>query len=361
MTENVINSPVAQNKSWFDRQRDKWSSAFAHRAISADEVELVQNRIYVLPTVRGLGVIAIAIILLLVGVNYQLSLAYVVSFLLGGLLQVALHATYRNLRGLRIRAGQSPRAIVGETLSFSLAISSPERMREGITLTRTSAESSAPHGKLVKLGGRAVRELLKRALRLRLQADQQAVYSIEVKAARRGVIPLGRIQIESRAPYGIIRAWSYVHFEWVGLVEPAPEMPYPELPHALGDDAKTAAKADVAHDPDSLREYVPGDSLKRVAWKQVAKSGEWYTRTGEAGQRGEVDLRWDAISLTDTEARLSRMAAWIDRARNENVAFSLSMPTGALPLADSAPHHMEALAMLATYPKPLTEVAGVRA
>ncbi len=361
MTENVINSPVAPNKSWVGRQRDKWSSAFAHRAISADEVELVQNRIYVLPTLRGLGVIAIAIILLLVGVNYQLSLAYVVSFLLGGLLQVALHATYRNLRGLRIRAGQSPRAIVGETLSFSLAISSPERMREGIALTRTNAESSAPHGKLDKLNGRAIRELLKRALRLRLQADQQAVYSIEVKAARRGVIPLGRIQIESRAPYGIIRAWSYVHFEWVGLVEPAPEMPYPELPHALGDDAKTAAKADVAHDPDSLREYVPGDSLKRVAWKQVAKSGEWYTRTGEAGQRGEVDLRWDAISLTDTEARLSRMAAWIDRSRNENVAFSLSMPTGALPLADSAPHHMEALAMLATYPKPLTEVAGVRA
>ena len=360
MTESVINPPNAPNKPWLERQRDRWSAAFAHRAISDDEVELVQNRIYVLPTLRGLGVIVIAIILLLVGVNYQLSLAYVVSFLLGGLLQVALHATYRNLRGLRIRAGQSPRAIVGETLSFSLAVASPERMREGITLTRTSAESLSSSGKLVKLGTRAIRESLQRANRLRVLADQQAVYTIDVKAARRGVVPLGRVQIESRAPYGIIRAWSYVHFEWVGLVEPAPEMPYPELPHALGDDAKTSARADVAHDPDSLREYVPGDSLKRVAWKQVAKSGEWYTRTGEAGQRGEVDLRWDAVTINDTEARLSRMAAWIDRARNENVAFSLSMPTGTLPLADSAPHHMEALAMLATYPKPLAEVAGVR-
>jgi uncharacterized protein (DUF58 family) len=340
---------TAPKTSWWQRQRAHWKESFGHHAISEPEIELVQRRIYVLPSMRGWAVIAIAIILLLVGVNYQLSLAYVVSFLLGGLMQVVLHATYRNLRGARIRVGKSPRCVVGETLSFPITLASPERAREGISISRLVEKGKRLHATVMN------------AKRVRIAADKQVVYPLEVKAEVRGVVALGRLLIESRAPYGVIRAWSYANFEWVGLIEPKPEMPYPELPHAAGEDNQAHKKSDVAHDPDGLREYVAGDSLKRVAWKHVAKSGEWYTRTGEAGQRGEVDLDWNATNVTDTEARLSRVAAWIDRARNENAAFSLALPNGHLPLADSAPHHDEALMMLAAFPKPLTEVRGVRA
>jgi uncharacterized protein (DUF58 family) len=335
---------------WWARQRAHWRASFGHQATSDGEIELVQRRIYVLPSIRGWAVIAIAIILLLVGVNYQLSLAYVVAFLLGGLMQVALHATYRNLRGLVVRVGKSPRCIAGETLHFPLTLASPERMREGIAISRLNA----PTRKQNALNSRS-------AERVRIAADTQRTYSMAVPAPSRGIVSLGRLLIESRAPYGVIRAWSYAHFDWVGLVEPKPEQPYPDLPYAVGTDAETARRTDVAHDPDSLREYAPGDSLKRVAWKQVAKSGQWYTRTGESGQRGEVELSWTATNLSDTESRLSRLAAWIDRARNENAAFSLTVPNAKLPLSDSAPHHDEALAVLAVYPKSLSEVTGVRA
>jgi uncharacterized protein (DUF58 family) len=340
-------------RSWWQRQRAHWHESFGRNATNASEIELVQRRIYVLPSMRGWAVIVIAIILLLVGVNYQMSLAYVVAFLLGGLMQVALHATYRNLRGAIIRVGKSPRCIAGETLYFPLTIASPDRAREGLSISRLV---SGVNGARKQNAANAIN-----AERIRIAADAQSTYMLSVGSPTRGVVSLGRLLIESRAPYGVIRAWSYAHFEWVGLVEPKPEEPYPELPHALGDEKQSQKKSDVAHDPDGLREYVAGDSLKRVAWKQVAKSGEWYTRTGEAGQRGEVELSWSATNLSGDEERLSRLAAWIDRARNENAAFSLTMPNGSLPLADSAPHHDEALAMLATYPKPLSEVSGVRA
>lgn len=102
---------------------------------------------------------------------------------------------------------------------------------------------------------------------------------------------------------------SYVHFAWIGIVEPAPESPAPPLPLRGGDEGQQArGRAHAAHDPDSLREYVAGDSLKRVAWKQLAKSGRWYTRTGDSGVRQEIDLDWQATQLADTEARLARMA-----------------------------------------------------
>ena len=354
LTVNSSTTSIPQQAptSWSDRIRAHWRESFGYKAISDTEIELVQRRIYVLPSMRGWSVIGIAILLLLVGINYQLSLAYVVAFLLGGLMQVALHATYRNLRGLKIRVGKSPRCIAGETLQFPLTVFSPERMREGVLIERGIKKRK----ERVK-----VAHLTQRPKRLRIAADAQYAHTIELPAAQRGVVSLGRLLIESRAPYGLIRAWSYAHFEWVGLIEPIPEEPAPTLPYATGSNAQPHARADVAHDPDMLREYAHGDSLKRVAWKQVAKSGEWYTRTGETGQRGEVELSWQDTLLTDTEARLSRIAAWIDRARNENAAFSLTLPNGHLPLADSAPHHDEALSMLATFPKPLSEVRGVRA
>ncbi len=343
------NAEATSPRSWLDRQRAHWREAFGHAASKDDQLELVQRRIYVLPSLRGWAVIAIAIILLLVGINYQLSLAYVVSFLLGGLMQVALHATYRNLRGVVIRVGKSPRCVAGESLHFPLTVASPERLREGVSISRVIRKSRKQNA-----------EAARGAPRMRIAADTQSQYTIVVPTTERGVVALGRLLIESRAPYGVIRAWSHAHFEWVGLVEPIPETPSPELPYAFGENAQSQRQTDVAHDPDGLREYAPGDSLRRVAWKQVAKSGQWYTRTGEAGQRGEVDLAWSATGLSDNEARLSRIAAWIDRARNENAAFSLSLPSGQLTLADSAPHHDEALAMLAAFPQPLETVHGVR-
>jgi len=336
-----IDAPPGRS-SWLERQRLRWRISFGQMPTRADEVELVQRRIYLLPSGRGIAVILIAILLLLTGVNYQLSLAYVVAFLLAGLMQAALLSSYRNLRGLVVRSGRSPHCRTGETLVFQVGLASPDRVREGITLSTLNGRQ--------KVSTR----------RLTLDADSATAANLSFVAARRGLIPLRRFVVESRAPYGLVRAWSYVHFEWVGLVEPLPESPSPALPVSAGDAAGAARNTHVAHDPDGLREYVHGDSLRRVAWKQVAKSGDWYTRTGDAGARQEIDLTWNLLTQSDTEARLSRMAAWVTRAHNENCAYALSMPNGHLALADGTQQHADAMRMLAIYPLRIEDVAGLR-
>jgi uncharacterized protein (DUF58 family) len=327
---------------WLTRQRKHWDSNFARAAMAASEVELVQRRIYLLPTGRGLTVIVVAVLLLLTGINYQLSLAFVVAFLLAGLMQVALLASYRNLRGLIVRAGRSPCCRVGESLAFAIGLSSPERSRTGIRLSCQFGKHKAASGRTTVAAGATL------------------PVRIEVLTSQRGIVRPGRIVVESRAPYGLIRAWSYVHFEWAGLVEPIPETPPPALPVTAGGGVGQAANVHVAHDPDSLREYVQGDSLRRVAWKQVAKSGDWYTRTGDAGTRQEIELAWQAVTLADTEARLSRMAAWLSRAHNENCAYSLTMPNGHLALADGAQQYADAMRLLAVYPDRVENVPGLR-
>ena len=314
--------------------------------MSGDELELQQRRIYLLPTTRGLFVVLTAVVLLLVGINYQLSLAFVVAFLLAGLMQAALLVSYRNLRGLVVRAGRSPRCKLGESLVFSIALVSPDRNRDGVSL---AAQVDGPSKLIAKHGPRSV------------AADNTEVVPLTFTASRRGLVALRRIIVESRAPYGLVRAWSYVHFQWLGVVEPRPETPPPPLPLiAGGNDGAALRNVHVAHDPDSLRDYAAGDSLKRVAWKQVAKSGDWYTRTGDSGHRQEIELTWQAVSLTDTEARLSRMAAWLLRAHNENCAYELTMPNGHLPLADGSQQLADASLLLAAHPQRVEDLRGLR-
>ena len=86
--EAAVSPGEVRRPSWWSRQRARWRMSFGHTATTADEVELVQRRIYLLPSARGLFVILTAVLLLLVGINYQLSLAFVVAFLLAGLMQV---------------------------------------------------------------------------------------------------------------------------------------------------------------------------------------------------------------------------------------------------------------------------------
>ena len=332
-----------QPSDWWGNRLAHWNSSFGRTPTTATEVELEQRRIYLLPTGRGFFLIITAVVLLLVGVNSQLSLAYVVAFLLAGLMQAALLTSYRNLRGLVVATGRSPHARVGETIAFPITLASPERAREGITLaSQNSAKQWAHSGPT------------------RLNADERHAAPLSFIAGKRGVLPLTRIIVESRAPYGLVRAWSYVHFEWVALVEPIPETPPPALPKASGADGANTGRTQVAHDPDSLREFVHGDSLRRVAWKQVAKSGEWYTRTGDTGTRHEIELSWQMVQVTETEARLSRMAAWLLRAHNENCAYSLSMPNAQLPLADGSQQFADASIVLAVYPLRPEDVRGLR-
>ncbi len=341
----TTNKPPASG--WWGNRLAHWNSSFGRTPTAATEVELEQRRIYLLPTGRGFFLIITAVVLLLVGVNYQLSLAYVVAFLLAGLMQAALLTSYRNLRGLIVASGRSPHCRVGDAVAFPITIASPERAREGITLaSQNSAKQWAHSGPS------------------QLNADERQAVPLRFVAGKRGLLPLAKIIVASRAPYGLIRAWSYVHFEWVALVEPVPETPPPALPKASGADGANTGRTQVAHDPDSLREFVHGDSLRRVAWKQVAKSGEWYTRTGDTGTRHEIDLSWQMtqrrVQPTETEARLSRMAAWLLRAHNENCAYSLSMPNAQLPLADGSQQFADASIVLAVYPLRPEDVLGLR-
>jgi uncharacterized protein (DUF58 family) len=294
----------------------------------AGPIVLRHRRIYILPTRRGLMLIATLAIMLVTSMNYALSLGYALTFLLSGLVASALLKTYRNLAGIAVSPVAAGEAFAGTELSFSLSFANAGASRSGILVTTATQRSVS-----VDLGAGATH-----------------IVQVSSEALRRGRQSLGRVTISSDFPLGLWRGWAYVHFPLSGVVYPTPEAPSPPLPPGHeGSDARRSARAAEA-ELAGLRDYQRGDALNRIAWKAVARGAGWYSKQFEgAGGRGPLELEWTDTLGIDTEARLSRLTAWVLAAEREARAFALRVPGVELPLGQGATHRRSALTALALF------------
>jgi len=294
----------------------------------AGPIVLRHRRIYILPTRRGLLLIATLAIMLVTSMNYALSLGFALTFLLSGLVASALLHTYRNLAGIAVSPVAAGEAFAGTELGFSLSFANVGATRRGIVVT-TAAERSVS----VDLGATATH-----------------IVQVSTEALRRGRQSLGRVTISSDFPLGLWRGWAYVHFPLSGVVYPTPEAPSPPPPPGReGSDARRSARAAEA-ELAGLRDYQRGDALNRIAWKAVARGAGWYSKQFEgAGGRGPLELEWTDLAGLDTEARLSRLTAWVLAAEREARAFALRVPGVELALGQGAVHRRSALTALALF------------
>ena len=310
---------------WAARLRQR---AFRSRPADHPPVVLRHSRIYILPTRRGLAVIATLVLMLLTSLNYALSLGLALTFFLGGLVAAALLHTFRNLAGLEIKPLAAGEAFAGEPLAFSVALAAGAVARRAIELRAGHAAASVS---------------------LATQTTQAVV--LRVPTTARGRLALGRITLASDQPLGLWRGFAYVHFPLAGIVFPAPELNAPAPPAGAEGSGDRAASASADSDLAGLREYQPGDPLQRVAWKAVARGAGWFTKAFEgSGGEGTVELAWRSLPASlPAEARLERLCAWVLACERAARPFALSVPGVHLPPALSREHLRESLTALALF------------
>ena len=105
---------------------------------------LTQRRIYVLPTRAGLAYMATLAVMLAGSINYNLSLGYALTFLLGGLGVIAIVHTFRNLAGLQLSPARHSAGFAGELLYFGVQFDTT-RSREGLQLQFVGGATSSCH------------------------------------------------------------------------------------------------------------------------------------------------------------------------------------------------------------------------
>ncbi len=305
---------------------------------------LDRRRVYIFPSRAGATLGVMLVIILLGAINYDNALAYLLAFLLGGLVMVAMLHTYRNLAGLRLLGAQARPVFAGEDAAFDCLI-------ENTTVRpRYNVDVSAwPRG-LSREQRRYQRRFTRR---FDIEAAGSAGVAVIVEAHRRGWLTLDRIMLETGYPLGILRAWAYLEPRARCLVYPAPRGELP-LPGALASGVGGRATAQLGVDDFAgLRRYTPGDPVRAIAWKTMAKAQDIMVKRFHGHSAAELWLSWEAAAPAGRlEARLSQLCAWVLEAARSGAAYGLDLPGTRIEPGRGARHRERCLATLALYAPP---------
>lgn len=304
-------------------------------------IRLNRRRIYVLPTPSGLALFATLVVMLIASINYNLSLGYALTFLIGGVGTASMFHAYRNLLELSIRPRRAEAVFCGEIARFALLIDNPRAQK------RPALQLSVGHG------------TDRHQVDFELAAAGHAEIVLQQTSQQRGWLPIGRVCLETRWPLGFIRAWSVLHPDLDCLVYPQPEAHPPPLPAPAGGEDGRRLQGEGEDDFAGLRAHRIADSPRHVAWKVVARGGPLLTKTFEGAQGGELLLDWHELPSTlDTEARLARLTAWVCQAEHAGLRYGLSLPGQQIAPAQGASHLRICLGALALHGLPARHGRG---
>jgi len=252
-------------------------------------------------------------------INFQLNLGYALTFLLAGSALASLWMGWRNVYGVQLQLGALPAVFQGEraTVPVQLHIAQGmqrERYGLSIAMNRTQGELSWVHTNLA--------------------TTEPTVLQLGSVPHQRGWHRVPRVVMESRFPLGVFRIWSYWQPTGHVMVYPTPEPAAPPIPSTADADAGAAAHAPhTTSVHDGLRHYQRGDALRHVVWKKTATalatgSSDWVVREHASSPSRTLWLAAQSTGLTDTEAQIARLTAWVLHAHAQQWQWGLQLPSG---------------------------------
>lgn len=309
------------------------------RLPSQDQITLTQRNVYIVPTRAGWFLALVLAVLLVATINYQLNLGYALTFLVAGSALVSMNTCHSTLRGLTMHLHVPGAVFARSAAVLSVDIHNPSQ-RPHPAVALLPVDTDAPHW-------------------VSLSAQSQSQVQLHIVMPTRGWHHWPVLTAYTRFPLGTFHAWSLWRPAAQVLVYPQPEPDAPPYIQSVGTapdelpPQSTPAGANDNADLDGLRPYRAGDPLKRVAWKKVAKHGEWLSRESPPSQSATLWLDWASTlqSCARSEAALAypsqrehalgRLCAWVLRADAQGLRYGLRLPQTVL-TPDSGPAHQQA-------------------
>lgn len=304
----------------------RWTRPREPEALPA---RLDRRRVYLLPTRFGLFYALALLAMSLGALNYNNNPALLLALLFVGAGIASLIAAQMQLTGLQVATIDAEPVPAGAPLQLRVhATAADARRRRGL---RVDLEPAPRDSALLNLD------------------PDFGEATLAWPTWRRGWLDLPRLRISTTRPLGLARAWAYVWPQAPLLVYPAPESDGPPLPLGDGDRVQSRLHPsgdDVHH----LRNYRRGDSRRAIAWKASARRDSLLVREYEQPIGAEVALDWQALDRLGYEARIARLARWVDEAERDGRRYRLSLPGHAAIGPGHGPAHrhacLRALAML---------------
>ena len=141
-----------------------------------------------------------------------------------------------------------------------------------------------------------------------LRRGERALATYRLPTARRGLVQVGPLSGEMRDAFGLARRTTWLASARDVLVYPtAVEVPLPHLGSGTGALSRHLARRAIGHSSAdefrSLRDYVPGDDLRRVNWRASARRDDLVVRETDPAASLHLTAVFDLhANLYDTES-----------------------------------------------------------
>lgn len=309
-----------------DRLR-QW--ARARQGVDPVPVTVHRRRTYILPTWLGTGFGLLVFAMLLAAMNYNSNMGFALTFMLAGLGLVTMHWCHQNMTGLVVRAIRLEPVFAGSSPVLELSLDNPSGNYRYELVVASQAKEARP---------------------VDLPPGAAVQVRVDLPPTARGSFRIERVGITTRFPFGLFRCWIWLHPDVFGIVYPATAAPGVE-PRADAEDSDGSRDQPQGEDDFAgLRNFRPGDSPRRVAWKSVAKEGDLLVKQFAGSEITTRWLQWSDVPDPDTEGRLSRLCRWVVDAHARGQAYGLRMPGVEYAPAVGWRHRHCCLSALAAYP-----------
>ncbi|GAC1425882.1 MAG: DUF58 domain-containing protein [Burkholderiaceae bacterium] len=323
---------------------DKWLYRLAES--EPGDVVLSQRRVFLLPSKAGLGFGVLLAVMFVGSITYNLSLGFALTFLVAAFGVVDMHLTFRNLAYLQLSAGRAAPVFAGEDAQFEMHLLNRRgHDRFAIWIGFTAGGNLPPQ--------RAISRL--RMQPVDIAATSSTAVTLSTPTTQRGWLPAPRVRLSTQFPLGLLQAWSYWRPKVSVLVYPQPEVDAPPLPLTL---ATAGNGARLAGDDDTfagVRAYRLGDSIRQMAWRQIARmdpesGGALVTKQFEGGSAGDLMLDFNTLPrVLELDLRLSRMTRWVLEAESRSLAYAFRLGSLRLEAALGPAQQQACLRALALY------------
>ncbi|MGP4843207.1 DUF58 domain-containing protein [Marinobacter sp. 1Y8] len=284
--------------------RRRWRRWVNRRIPRSDSQTFSQRNVFILPTGAGAAFCFLLLVMLLTGINYQNSLIYLLTFLLGAIFVAAMHQTHRNLVGLRLTLINSGEGFPGADIEFRLRATSDES--DAIAIRITPEEGDAESFNVIR--------------------GELVEVSFSAQGVSRGPVATGDVRVETRFPFGLLTAWSWMRPVREGLCYPRAITP-PDVPAGADEGEQSSghvSSSDLSNM--NIRPWRQGDLTQRVLWKRYARSGEMVITEWEGDAADPVWLDFDSFPGVDRELRLSYLAALVEQRDQLGTPYGLRLP-----------------------------------
>jgi len=311
------------------KQRFQLSRFFKGEAPASGPLQLTQRRVFILPTRRGMGMVATIVLLLLIAFIYNNNLVYLLGFLLASIFFVTILHTFKSLAGLVVQAGAVQPVFAGEAAGFTLTVRNPgKHQRPAISAILESEQSFS------------------------LDADASKTLTLYVTTRKRGWQLMDTVTLASTYPLGAFRAWSPLRFDSKVLVYPKPAaavIPFPEGGGA-GRGVANAINRAGQDEFNGVRGYQAGDPMRQIHWKAYAKGQGLYSKQYSGDEEAsELWLDYDQAPGGHLEERLSQLCRWVLDAEQAGLNYGLLLPGRKIEPGCGKQHYsacLEALALV---------------